>query len=370
MEGLVFGWRTALLLILALQMLGAAAWLVLRRYERRANLYLALLLVVIIGHLTPHLIGFAGFYDRWPILSGAPFSIDLAVGPLLLAYAYSLTRTRPPRALPLLFIPAIAEFVYGLVMMSRPPEAKAWWNETVHLPYVFPLEIFGGLALAGAALILSALRYRAYRRWLAEHSSAASEFDPRWLGGFLAALTLLGAVWLAYSSANVLFGPYAYSAQYPFFLFLGLVFMGLAVGALVSHREPFPKPDGRAEAEAETPARPDRDWASEAVALRDRIREEAWHLEPRLSLDELARRMATNETYLSRAVNQGAGVNFNRFVNEIRVEDVKARLAAGAEDVLAAALESGFNSKATFNRVFRELTGVTPAAYRAGAAAG
>ena len=369
MEELVFGWRTALLLILSLQLFGAAVWLALRAHERRANLYLAALLIIIIGHLTPHMIGFAGFYDRWPQLSFAPFALDLAVGPLLLAYTFSLTRTRPPRTLPALFIPAAIELVYGLVMMVQSSETKAWWVSAVHDPFILPVEIFGGLLLAGLALILSSQRYRAYRNWLAANSSAALEFDPRWLGGFISALTGLAVVWLVYSGANSLFGPFAYSTQYPFFLFLGLVFMGLAAGALASHREAFPKPDGHTETQPETPSRPDRDWESEAAALRARILDEDWHLEPRLSLGQLARRMATNETYLSRAVNQGAGVNFNRFINEIRVEAVKTRLAGGAEDVLAAALECGFNSKATFNRVFRELTGMTPAAFRADATA-
>jgi len=112
------------------------------------------------------------------------------------------------------------------------------------------------------------------------------------------------------------------------------------------------------------PAQPERDWALEAQTLRDRILAAGWHLEPRLSSPELARRVGTNETYLSRTVNQGAGANFNRFINEIRVDEVKRKLLTDGPDVLAIALDSGFNSKATFNRVFKDISGETPAALR------
>ena len=83
LEGLVFGWRTAVLTVAVVQLLAIAAALSRPLANRAANRTLAALLVVLAGILMPWLIGFAGFYDRWRWLTFAPFQITLAVAPLL-----------------------------------------------------------------------------------------------------------------------------------------------------------------------------------------------------------------------------------------------------------------------------------------------
>ena len=61
-NGFVFGWRTALLTVVVVQLVATALPRVL--VNNLANRTLAALLVVLAGVLTPWLIGFAGFYDR------------------------------------------------------------------------------------------------------------------------------------------------------------------------------------------------------------------------------------------------------------------------------------------------------------------
>ena len=54
-------------------------------------------------------------------------------------------------------------------------------------------------------------------------------------------------------------------------------------------------------------------------------------------------------------------------MNGYRIEEVKRRLQAGDTQrltLLGIAYESGFNSKTTFNRVFKETTGMSPKAYK------
>jgi AraC-like DNA-binding protein len=68
---------------------------------------------------------------------------------------------------------------------------------------------------------------------------------------------------------------------------------------------------------------------------------------------------------LSFAINNGFGKNFNDFINELRIEEVKSRMErSGDAGLLAIAFESGFNSKATFNRAFKKFTGLTPREYQ------
>ena len=86
-------------------------------------------------------------------------------------------------------------------------------------------------------------------------------------------------------------------------------------------------------------------------------------LEPELTLTELAHRVRTNPAALSRVINAGCGQNFNDFVNTYRVAEARRKLADrrfAHYSLVGVALESGFNSKSTFNRVFRKLQGHAP----------
>ena len=84
---------------------------------------------------------------------------------------------------------------------------------------------------------------------------------------------------------------------------------------------------------------------------------------PRLTLSEVADALGTTQKTVSRIVNSGFNMNFNDFINHYRIESVKERLKNGEHNtitLLGIALESGFNSKATFNRAFKKSTTLSP----------
>ncbi len=81
--------------------------------------------------------------------------------------------------------------------------------------------------------------------------------------------------------------------------------------------------------------------------------------------DGFATTIGTNTAYLSRGLNEGLGLGFAEAINGLRVEHVAARLRDGSDgDILTLAIDAGFGSKATFNRVFKDRFGMTPSAYR------
>jgi AraC-like DNA-binding protein len=87
---------------------------------------------------------------------------------------------------------------------------------------------------------------------------------------------------------------------------------------------------------------------------------------PQLSLQDVAAKMEWSLRETSQIINQGFGKNFNDFVNAYRVDAVKEKLAKGEQahhTLLAIALDCGFNSKSTFNRVFKRITEQTPLEY-------
>ncbi|MCH9006940.1 AraC family transcriptional regulator [candidate division KSB1 bacterium] len=82
-----------------------------------------------------------------------------------------------------------------------------------------------------------------------------------------------------------------------------------------------------------------------------------------LRYSDLAARLGISVSQLSRLMNHEIGMSFNEFVNAYRVQDAKDRLSHNESDeytLLAVAFDAGFNSKASFNRIFKRHTGLTP----------
>ncbi len=91
------------------------------------------------------------------------------------------------------------------------------------------------------------------------------------------------------------------------------------------------------------------------------------YLNDSLSLLDLAKELEISEKKLSELLNQHLHVNFYNFINEYRVAEVKKRLEGGDNEkytLLGIAFDSGFQSKASFNRVFKQKTGMSPSRYR------
>ncbi len=194
MEGLVFGWRTALLSFAVVQLLLIAAALTRPLANRAANRTLAALLVVLAGILTPYLIGFAGAYDRWPWLSFAPFAIPLAVAPLLWLYIVALVEGRWPRGAWRHLIPAALQFMFLTISFALPMPSKDAWAEITDpaLSIVTGLGTVAGLALYGVAGLRLLARYRAA---LADERSDDARFAARWLSRAIGATLMLLPVW-------------------------------------------------------------------------------------------------------------------------------------------------------------------------------
>jgi AraC-like DNA-binding protein len=102
-------------------------------------------------------------------------------------------------------------------------------------------------------------------------------------------------------------------------------------------------------------------------SLPEFMRKKRPYLDPELSLGDLAEAMDSSRNALSLAFNVGLERTFYDFINEYRVKEV-IRLMADPErkshKILSLALDAGFNSKTSFNELFKKATGQTPSAYR------
>ncbi|MFK7904446.1 MAG: helix-turn-helix domain-containing protein, partial [Chitinophagales bacterium] len=106
--------------------------------------------------------------------------------------------------------------------------------------------------------------------------------------------------------------------------------------------------------------------ASLLQKIKERMKVHQDFLNPTLTLKEFAKNLHEPSRNVSMHINQGLEMSFVDFVNQYRVTAVKQQIAEGALEnftLLAIALESGFNSKSTFNRVFKKSTGMSPSEY-------
>lgn len=110
---------------------------------------------------------------------------------------------------------------------------------------------------------------------------------------------------------------------------------------------------------------------AEKTALADRLKHfmetEKPYLEPELTLEQLAAKISVKPKILSQVINEVIQQNFFEFVNQYRIE-AAMRLLTNPPDkkitVLEVLYEVGFNSKSSFNTLFKKHTGLTPSEFR------
>lgn len=91
--------------------------------------------------------------------------------------------------------------------------------------------------------------------------------------------------------------------------------------------------------------------------------EEKVYLEPELKVKHLADQLGTTSHNISQTINSKAGKSFYDFVNHHRLSHFKALLSDPDNHkftILGLSFDSGFNSKASLNRIFKNQEGITP----------
>lgn len=119
--------------------------------------------------------------------------------------------------------------------------------------------------------------------------------------------------------------------------------------------------------EKKTPKTEDRKIEPIVKKILTLMEEEKLYHEAELTLQQLANRLQMPTYLVSQAINEGLQRNFYDLINGYRVEEAKQLLIDPKNQnftILSIGFEAGFNSKTTFNTVFKKFTGSTPTEYR------
>jgi len=101
-------------------------------------------------------------------------------------------------------------------------------------------------------------------------------------------------------------------------------------------------------------------------AIRALMTMDKLYQEQGFSRADLARELALPEYQVSRIINAGFGQTFSEMVNGYRLDEARQLLKETEQPVGSIAFDVGFNSLASFNRVFKVGTGQSPTAFRQG----
>ena len=100
--------------------------------------------------------------------------------------------------------------------------------------------------------------------------------------------------------------------------------------------------------------------------LKKLMESEKIYTESDLSLSQLANRLNTLPNYLSQVINDKEGKNFYDYINKLRIEAFKAMVSRPENKkytLFSLSYDCGFNSKSSFNKNFKKVTGQSPSEY-------
>ena len=362
------------------------AVLLCRRYAQKNNisdLFLFLILGITCYQETCFTIGFMGWYDTYRNTKINYFLIptSVAIAPLIYMYIKSITTSKfvfkkidwwhfSPAILLILYRlciylydawqPGFDDVQNGILKLSL--------DEAFVLPFV---ALFGTLQMLLYLAFTFQLFYN-YRRKINQYFSNTYSLELNWIGSFLVVFSFLFLYGTIQTFIEAQITDLSYIQRWWLMFFTGLAIIYVGIKGYFTdttklkkldfsfspNRITYPTLEEKQETKAISP--------QEMDLIKRMMEEEKAYLNPELTLSDLAKQGSMSRAQLSEVINAGFHKNFNDFVNMYRVEAFKRMLHEDKQkqlSLLGMAFECGFNSKATFNRVFKKLTSTSPSEY-------
>lgn len=329
-------------------------------------------------HLFSFFISQQGYWETYPFLAGLHHPLPLFHGPLL--YLYVLYSLRTDQEFGIFnyihFIFPLGFYLYMIPFFFHYTREERALINTGQIDDYSSFIAFSLVAFFVSAVGYAVASYRLLNRYqdiTQENFAYKKSIDLNWLKHFIIGLgvifglAILLAVlqeWIGLEfgfNTDIIF--YSLIILFIFYLgYSGIIHQGIfsAAEAPVQLVEPKNRGEYRNSGLKEEEALK---YHNELIRL---MKSEKPYLEPKLSLVTLAEYLNMSPNHLSQVINQYEGKNFYDFVNQYRIEEFKERALRPENknfSLLAIAYDSGFNSKSSFNEVFKKNVGKTPTQY-------
>ena len=345
--------------------------------------------VVVAG---PAVVAFAPAFE--PIFIALTLPAWLLLGPALWLYVEGLTSETAWRLQPrhgrhfILFglgvvavglIAGLSDEARRTILVEGEEVGTAYASAVVLFVFVL---VLGWIVQSGWYAIAVFRRLARYRARLRDLFASNEDRELRWIVGLLAIVVGLWASAATTVVVETFFGGVLVSGRGGAAMALLLVwslavwglrqkpgFEGRYLGA-AGDAEP-PEPDAAApERKYERSALGEDQARRIAAKIEAAMTRDHLYLDPALSLHKLARHVTVSPNHISQTLNETIGASFFDYVNGWRVRVAQPRIVEGNETILAIALAVGFNTRSSFYKTFRRVTGQTPQQYREARLAG
>tara|TARA_R110002073_G_scaffold15953_3_gene62135 strand:+ start:3845 stop:4993 length:1149 start_codon:yes stop_codon:yes gene_type:complete len=323
---------------------------------------------------------YASSYLKWnfltTVVSPLGIIITFALGPFIFQYIKSIyTATIDfKRFVRDLFPFGIAFLIYSVPQYIFGPSLD---DKTIVFQIISMLIPFLGVLYLAYYLFLSHRLLKRYRKLVKNNYSNINTLDLKWLSiwtrGFILFLIIdmiSGVLIVAYPIDSTL----VYANLFYFVLLIWyLGYFGInQLQVFLINDTPLESVEKNLSSQKKIKAASFFDCESqEFTELKTQLEiiftEQELFKRQHLSLKETADILDISDKKLSHLLNICLASNFYEYVNTHRVKHFRKELEAGASEkltLLAIAFDSGFNSKATFNRVFKQQVGITPVEFK------
>jgi AraC-like DNA-binding protein len=321
-------------------------------------------------------------------IMGTASPLPLLHGPLLYLYTAAVTNRLPAKRTiwSLHFIPAAATFVYlfPLYTLSAEQKMAVYFSKgeeykTANLVLNILIQLSGLVYTVWSFLLL-----RKHKKNIGAQFSYDEKINLNWLRYLIYGILAIWIIIIVFKKNTLIFG--AGVVFITLLGFLGIRQVGIfgnnpavAAGEKTNpdlhllEEEVLIKP---AELVQDETGYPRKKYASSGLTpeIAIAIHEKLLHLmdtdklytEPELTLAMLAAALEVHPNYLSQVINEKMGKSFFDYINSLRVEEFKRLVAHPGSSqftIISLAYDCGFNSKSSFNKNFKKVTGQSPSDY-------
>lgn len=287
------------------------------------------------------------------------------IGPALYFFTKSITDPdyRISRKEYIHFIPVLLEFIFYRTEIYR-LGSNGLYQTPVH-PYtpVYLAEQWLGTASIFVYTLLSVRLLIKYHHWVKSKYSNLKNKSLGWLRIPVFIYTAYWIFWILIIKIDYFFFDNAYRGFYflPTNIGLSIITTWIGFKGYIKSQTDASGFQNASLKNEVSPTHPE-----EAKVISELMNKQKPYLNPDLDLQKLSELSGMNLKKVSRIINQELHMNFYEFVNRHRVEEFKQRMQQSDRDqltLLGHAFECGFNSKSTFNHIFKKYTAHTPKEY-------
>ena len=319
--------------------------------NRLSNVALALIILVISLELLFSWGGVTGYNNSRGAFPFWKLNSYLAIPPSMFLFfeGHLSPAKRHPRFWLALYIPALFQIAVEFVFWAVFPQTyfHLFTNRTIAFLWFQYNET---LPLAASAVVLTLVGIRLYK--ISATAGLAHRKQYWRLFGVYAVLVTLVILWIP---------PGLFDARLYKPLEVSLLLFLFIAGYLAYFNPDYFEIRTAWNTLSQFPGYDDK---KELLRLKDLFDRQSVYRQAKLTVADVATQLNLPAKYISYLLGTRLGTNFTDFVNGYRVKEIIRRMPVEKnKNLLGIALDAGFNSKSSFNLVFKKATGKTPSTY-------